>query len=146
MKRVVSILLLGILAFGAEEKSVKDLYLEYANKVISYSFKIDGLEDIKSPFYQPPSAKKVTKIKKVPVKKSVRITLLSIFMNKAYIRIDEYLGAQLVGSVKKWIGLNDKIYDCKLIKLTATDAVFKCSKRMLFKTINQKIPRLRDSK
>ncbi len=151
MKRVKIILLTGILGvalFATDNKTQKDLYLEYTNKVINYSFKIDKLEDIKSPFYENSINKKVVNTKKVPVKKSVKITLISIFMNKAFIRIDEYLGAQLVGSVKKWIGLNDKIYDCTLIKLTSTDAIFKCanSRKMLFKTINQKIPQLRDSK
>ena len=57
---------------------------------------------------------------------------------------DEYLGEQLIKERKKWIKLYDKIYNCSLYKLTDTDAYFKCGDRVLHKTLNQKIPMLRD--
>jgi len=134
------------LLFGANNQ--KDIYLEYTNKIINYEFNLKHLNDIKSPFYEEVRVDTGTKTsnKSVSAKKRVMITLISIFEKKAYIRIDEYLGEQLISVYKKWIGINDKIYDCKLVKLTDTDAVFKCKDKTLYKTINKKIPTLRDSK
>jgi len=124
----------------------KDIYLDYTNKIINYEFNIKNINKIKSPFYEPPKflPGPVGSKKNVRIKKRVKITLLSIFENKAYIKIDEYLGEQLIRVEKRWISLNDKIYDCRLTKLTDTDAYFKCSDKTLYKTINTKIPMLRD--
>ncbi|GAB6073905.1 hypothetical protein [Nautilia lithotrophica] len=144
MKKLV--LLIGIISlmFG-KGNTQKDIYLEYTNKVINYEFNINNLNKVKSPFYEPPKFFPGTQnSKNVQIKKRVKITLLSIFENKAYIKVEEYLGEQLVAVIKKWISINDKIYDCRLSKLTDTDAVFKCSDKTLYKTINKKIPMLRD--
>ncbi|ACM92719.1 hypothetical protein NAMH_1264 [Nautilia profundicola AmH] len=144
MKKLVILIGLLTLMFG-EATTQKDIYLEYTNKVINYEFNIKNLSKVKSPFYEPPKFFPGTpNAKNVQIKKRVKITLLSIFENKAYIKVEEYLGEQLVSVTKKWISLNDKIYDCKLSKLTDTDAVFKCSDKTLYKTINKKIPMLRD--
>jgi len=125
--------------------SQKDIYLEYTNKVINYEFNLNNINKVKSPFYEPPKFFPGSQnAKNIQIKKHVKITLLSIFEKEAYIKVEEYLGEQLVAVIKKWISINDKIYDCRLSKLTDTDAVFKCSDKTLYKTINQKIPMLRD--
>jgi len=145
-KTVFIVVLLFSVLYGSD--SQRDIYLEYTNKVINYEFNIKHLNDIKSPFYHRPNPvlDEKTNPKAVQAKKRVMITLISIFENRAYVKIQEYLGEQLVSVKRKWITINDKIYDCMLVKLTDTDAVFKCKNKTLYKTINQKIPMLRDSK
>jgi hypothetical protein len=145
MKKLI--LLIGFLSFVFSEGiTQKDIYPDYTNKIINYEFNIENLNNVKSPFYETPkfSSNTQTKTNNVQIKKRAKITLLSIFENTAYIKVEKYLGKQLVAVTKKWISLNDKIYDCKLFKLTDTDAVFKCNNKILYKTINQKIPMLRD--
>jgi hypothetical protein len=145
MKKLI--LLTGFLSLVFSEGTTqKDIYLDYTNKVINYIFNIDDIEKVKSPFYEPQKFIPGVRVgkKNVRIKKSVNITLLSIFEDRAYIKVEEYLGEQLVSVKKKWLKLNDEIYDCKLTKLTDTDAVFKCTDRTLYKTINQKIPMLRN--
>ncbi|AZV46961.1 hypothetical protein C3L23_06650 [Nautilia sp. PV-1] len=140
-------LIAGIIAFiYAKGATQKDIYLDYTNKIINYEFNIKNLSKVKSPFYAPPKyfPGAQASSKNAQIKKRVKITLLSVFGNKAYIKIQEYLGEQLIKITKKWIKLNEKIYDCRLSKLTETDAVFKCKDKTLYKTINQKIPMLRD--
>ncbi len=147
MKKLI--LLAGFLSFLFSAGSAqKDIYLDYTNKVINYEFNLKNILKVKSPFYEiytyTPGFTSVQQNSRV--KKRVKITLLSIFEKKAYIKVDEYLGEQLVATIKKWIGLNDKIHDCKLVKITDTNTVFKCAGKTLNKTINQKIPMLRDEK
>ena len=126
----------------------KDIYIDYANKVINYEFNIKNINKLKSPFYERPKSKSLSEYagdkKNIRIKKRVKIILLSIFENKAYIKIEKYLGEQLIRVEKRWISLNDKIYDCKLTKLTDIDAYFKCPNKTLYKTVNTKIPMLRE--
>jgi hypothetical protein len=145
MKKLI--ILIGIIvsfSIAAKNDSQKDIYLEYTNKVINYEFNLKNINKIKSPFYEPVKYFAVAPGNNMQIKKRVKITLLSIFGDKAYIRVQEFLGEQLIKTFKKWVKLHDKIYDCKLNKLTDTDAVFKCGSKTLYKTINQKIPMLRD--
>jgi len=144
MKKLI--LLFGIISLVViKANTQKDIYLEYTNKIINYEFNLNNLNEVKSPFYEKrknfPNSHNA---KNIQIKERVKITLLSIFGNKAYIKVEKYLGEQLVSVIKKWINVNDKVYDCRLFKLTDTDAVFKCSDKTLYKTINQKIPMLRD--
>jgi hypothetical protein len=147
MKKLAILLGLVSLLFSAGSTQ-KDVYLDYTNKVINYEFNLNNISKVKNPFYSVPVyVPGVTStVQNSQVKKRVQITLISIFGKKAYIKVDEYLGEQLTSTSKKWIGINDKIYDCKLVKITDTDAAFKCANKTLNKTINQKIPMLRDGK
>jgi hypothetical protein len=149
MKKLMIVLGTAALLFSENVKTEQDLYLNYANKVINYEFTLKGLDKIKSPFY-------VKKIKKVyksrnqyikqNVQKVIKLELMSIFDNRAYIKIEEFLGEKLVSTNKKWIKKGDKVFGCKLVKLTETNAVFKCKNKTLNKTLNAKLPMLRDSK
>jgi hypothetical protein len=145
MKKL-SLLIIGIFLFA---NSQKDVYLDYTNKIINYNFKIENLNKIKPPFYNPVLQKNVYKNEKLPkkaVKKVVKIDLLSILDKKAYIKLSEFIGGKLVKVNKKWVKRGDVVYGCKLIKLTDSDAVFKCKNKKLYKSLNQKIPLLRNSK
>ena len=148
MKKIVILLVALILWAQNQKGKEKDIYLEYTNKVINYEFELENIDKIKSPFYvvikRSTQGKKVKKGAAAVVKKRIVLTLLSIFGNRAFIKTEEYLGEQLVKRQKKWIKLHDKIYNCVLNKLTNTDAYFKCANKTLHKTLNQKIPMLRD--
>jgi len=149
MKKLL-IFLTGIFSvmLFAQDQQKNDVYLDYTNKVINYEFSIDDLDKIKAPFYSVAEQKIVKKrvTQKIEVNKVVKIDLMSIFDNKAYIKINEYIGDKLIKTEKKWIKVGDKVYGCKLIKLTESDAVLKCKNKILYKTLNQKIPLLRNSK
>jgi hypothetical protein len=146
MKKVIILLTGLMILWGAQNSKQKDIYLEYTNKVINYEFDLKNLDKIKSPFYvvikRSSSGKHIKK--EVVVKKRIVLTLLSIFGNRAFIKTEEYLGEQLVKKQKKWIKLYDKIYNCILKKITSTDVYFKCANKTLHKTLNKKIPMLRD--
>ena len=155
MKKLVILLLAINIIFAQNteqnnsilQNNQKDKYLEYTNKIITFGFELKNIEKIRSPFYNVAKGIKIYhNYNSAKMKKSVKITLLSILGKQAYVKIDVYLGEQLIKTNKKWIRLNDKIYDCRLIKLTYTDAYFKCGKRTLYKTINKKILKLRDTK
>ena len=150
MKKLILKLVFIITVIFAQENAQqtntqKDIYLDYTNKIIDYKFSIKNINKIKSPFYALPkfTTDTVGNKKNIRIKKLVKITLLSIFEKKAYIKIEEYLGEQLINIKKRWVSLNDRIYDCRLIKLTDTDAYFKCGDKTLYKTVNAKIPMLR---
>jgi len=117
--------------------TVQNQYLNYTNKIINYYFKLD-LDNIKSPFYNPQSKTIVSHIKNIENKEIIKIDLISILNNKAYIKVEKYLGDKLLTTNKKWLKLNQKIYNCKLIKLTDIKAIFKCGNKTLIKSINKK--------
>jgi len=144
MKRIVIVLGIVITVVLANNAQ-KDKYLEYTNKIVNYEFVIKDLDKIKSPIYEKKSFNNGSK-SKVNVKRRVKITLLSIFDNKAYVKIEEFLGEELKNVNKKWLSKNSKIYDCKLVKLNTTNVVFKCKNKILKKSVNKKFFGLRDEK
>ena len=148
MKKVLFLSISVFLFASQKGVNQKDVYIDYTNKIINYNFQLEGINDIKSPFYIPYKNIVETNGTKrhVEIKKSVKISLISIFGDKAYVQIDHYIGEQLVKSEKKWIKINDEIVKCKLIKLTETDAYFKCKDKTLHKSLNKKIPLLGDGK
>lgn len=143
VKKIVLIMIFGVL-FAKDMQ--KDEYLDYTNKVINYEFHLPNLDSIKNPFYEPDRLVIQTKSlhKKQDSKKRVKITLLAIFGSRAYIQIQEFLGEQLIKSKKEWLKLNDKIFDCVLTDLTQSTAVFKCKDGVLKKTLNRKLPMLKE--
>jgi len=142
MKKLVLFVLMIVILY-ANSKAEKDKYIEYVNEIVNYKFFIDKINKIKSPFFN--YTKNVNSVNKnIKIQKRIEIVLLSIFDNKAYIKINKYIGSQLVSSKKIWINKNKKILGCKLVKLTNTDAFFKCRKKTLHKTLNSKIFNIRN--
>jgi len=143
MKRIlISVLILSFLFAFAKEKNNNDMYLNYVDKVVNYNFKIKDLKKLKTPFYVPKIYKSTMKPDNRPVKRYTKLELLSILSDKAYIKVDVYLGLQLIDSYKKWLSLNQSVNDCKLIKLNFTKAVFKCNDGLLVKELNHKLKNL----
>lgn len=139
MKKIITILIFFYIGYAKDNiNKVQDQYLNYTNKIINYYFKLD-LDNIKSPFYNSQSKKIVSHIKSIENKEIIKIDLISILNNQAYIKIKKYLGDKLITINKKWIKLNQKIYKCKLVKLTNIKAIFKCRNKILIKSINKKL-------
>jgi len=139
MKKIITILIFFYIGYAKDNiNKVQDQYLNYTNKIINYYFKLD-LDNIKSPFYNSQSKKIVSHIKSIENKEIIKIDLISILNNQAYIKIEKYLGDKLITINKKWIKLNQKIYKCKLVKLTDIKAIFKCGNKILIKSINKKL-------
>jgi len=109
MKKIILLTVLIVLMFGADDVKLKNIYLDYTNKIINYEFELKDINKIKTPFYKPytPDLNMTKNIShnQASVKKSIKLTLLSIFGNRAHIKIDTYLGEQLIKSEKKWIQL-----------------------------------------
>ena len=128
-----------------DTNTVQNQYLNYTNKIINYYFKLD-LDKIESPFYNPKPRKIISNIKNIENKEIIKINLISVLNNQAYIKVEKYLGDKLITTNKKWLKLNQKIYNCKLIKLTNIKATFKCGNKILIKSINKKLLFKKESK
>jgi hypothetical protein len=143
MKKIASIILIfSFLSAAGGIKNKNNQFLNYVDKTVNYSFEIKGLKNLQTPFYVPksylPNSKRIEEVKKY-----VELSLMSIFLNKAYMKVDVYLNSQLINTYKKWVSLNQSVYNCKLIKLNFTSAVFKCGKRLLIKELNHKLKNLK---
>jgi hypothetical protein len=141
MKKLI--IFLGIVFLFAQD----DKYLMYVNKLVNYHFDLKNITDKEAPFeikIKKTSSSNVT-IEKVLVKR-IKIDLLSIFNNSAHIKIEEYLGDQLIKSETKWVKEGDKIYECRVAKITLTKVVLKCKNKVLVKTLNKKIPGFKEIK
>ena len=135
MKKIILILGMTLLLFAQDDK-----YLTYVNKLVNYNFELRNVEDRKAPFEIKITTKNTKQnIQKILVKK-VKIDLLSIFDNQAYIKIDEYLGDQLIKTQKKRVKIGDRVYKCKVVKITLDKVIFKCKNKKLVKSLNKKIP------
>ena len=137
MKRILIFFILSITIYANQ----KDIYLNYTYKIINYHFKLKDLNKIKTPFYKP--HKYVYNNEKKQTQK-IEIELLSIFNNKALVIINKYINEELISTKKVWLKKNDKIENCKLIKITDTEVYFNCNNKILYKTLNIKIPKIRD--
>ncbi len=128
MKKSMFLIVFTNLAFAEEN------YARYIDKIINYHYEIRNLNNIRTPFYEPIKCdfvkNRITKIK---------ISLLSIFENKAYVKIERYYAQKLISATKKWINVKEKINNCELLKLNNTDAIFKCNDKILYKTTNKEI-------
>jgi hypothetical protein len=142
MKKVF-LLILGIVLFA----SSNDEFLDYTNKLVTYNFELKNFDKIKSPFFRP---KKHTFIQgkgiNQNVKKIVHISLLSIFNNSAYVKIEEFKGDELIKKYKRWVKKGDKIEQCKLIKIYLDKIVLKCNNHLLVKKLNEKSLKIRIEK
>ena len=139
MKKVIVLIFSFYVLYGINnDNKSQNLYLNYTNKIINYYFKLD-LDKIKSPFYRQISQRVTSNIKNIKNKEIIRISLISILNNQAYIKVEKYLGDKLIKTNKKWLKLKQTIYNCKLIKLTNIKAIFRCENKILIKSLNKKI-------
>jgi len=139
MKNLIIILIsIFCVIYAKEDNNIQNLYLNYTNKIINYYFKLD-LDKVKSPFYDRISQIVNPNVKNIENKEIIKIDLISILNNKVYINVRKYLGDKLIEKNKKWLRLNQKIYNCKLTELTNIKAIFKCGNKILIKSINKKL-------
>jgi len=144
MKKIIGLLFVINLMFGLN----MDKYLNYSNSLFNYQFQLKEFDKIKEPF--EPTINVVINNKKIQNVKTliraIKIDLLSIFNNKAYINIKEYLGDQLIKNYKKWVKKGDKIGNCKVSVITFEKVVFKCKNKILIKTLYIQIPQIKETK
>ena len=145
MKKTVLIIMVFVINLCAA--GVTKIYLDYANKLVYYGFNLDGFDKIHAPFEPVIKIVNGKKIKETKtLLKSINITLLTVFNNQAYVLIKEYVGDQLIKSYKKWVAINDNIGDCKVAKIKLSKVVLKCKNQTLVKTLNKKIPGIKETK
>jgi len=141
MKKIL-LLFIGIFLFAKS-----DIYLDYVNKLVNYGFELKNLKTDKAPFEIKidKNIKHKNSVERTLVKK-IKIELLSIFNNQVYLKIDEYLGDQLIKTQKKWLKKSDRIYNCKIIKISLEKVILKCGKKILIKSLNKKIPGFKETR
>jgi len=143
MKKLI--IVFGIIVSFLYSDSVTQKYLEYTNKIVNYNFDLKHFEDIHPPF--EPVVKivngKEVKNNKVLVK-TIKIHLLSIFNNQAHFLINVYLGDQLIKSYTKWVKVGSRISKCIIRKITLDKVILKCKNKILIKTLNKKIPGIKE--
>ncbi len=143
MKKLIFIMV--IISVGLFASNITDKYLNYTNKLVYYGFNLDEFDQIHAPF-EP--IIKITEGKKAKntktLIKSIKISLLSVFNNQAYFLIKEYLGDQLIKKYKKWVVINSKIGECRVSKITLSKVLLKCKNKTLIKTLNKKIPGIKE--
>jgi len=143
MRAAAVILGIAALLFAKDAPSQRDIYMNYTDKIMSYGFEIPNLDKIKNPFVVHVAKKRKNRVQKIK-RKYIKFSLISIFDNKVYVKIEKYLGEQLIDVKKKWIKPGDKVGECRLVKVTTTNAFFNCKGKTVKKTVNTKINMLRD--
>jgi len=145
MKKIVLILMI---IFNVIFAAQTDKYLDYTNKLIYYGFELKKFDKIKPPFeieIKNNNAKIITKSGKIMLK-SIKITPMLIFNNQAFVLIQEYLGGQLIKKYKRWIKVNSRIGMCKVTNIALSKVILKCKNKKLIKTLNKKIPGIKETK
>jgi hypothetical protein len=142
MKKII-FLIISVFLFAVDEE-----YLDITNKLVNYQIKLENIANINPPFEikRAPILNFAPKEEKRVVRKIIKIDLISIFNNKAYVLIREFLGEQLVKSTKKWLRVGDKIGKCRVKKITNDKLYLACPNKMLIKSLNKKIPFFKESK
>jgi hypothetical protein len=127
-----SILFISVMLFA----SINDKYLDYTNKLVTYNFELKNIDKISSPFFK---VEKLTFIKVKNVKHFIHISLLSIFNDLAYMKVEEFKGEKLINSYKKWVKRGDKIEQCKVKSVKIGKIILKCNNKILVKKLNKKL-------
>jgi hypothetical protein len=130
-----SILFISVMLFA----SINDKYLDFTNKLVTYNFELKNIDKISSPFFK---VKKLTFIKKnniKNVKHFIHISLLSIFNDLAYIKVEEFKGDKLIKKYTKWVKKGDKIEQCKVDNVKIDKIILKCNNKILVKKLNKKL-------
>jgi len=123
---------------------VTQKYLDYTNKLVNYSLLLENFDKIRSPLEKDLIVKKKEKAKKLI--KIIRIDLLAVFNNKAYVLIREFVGDQLINSYRKWLKIGDFINNCRLVKIEFSKIEFNCQGKKLIKTLNSKNLNIKEQK
>jgi len=123
-------------------------YMEYTNKIIGYNFDLKHFKDIHPPFESFEFMLKTVNGKKIKSNKTliktIKIKLLSIFNKKARFLIKVYLGGQLIKIYTKWVTIGSKISNCIVKKMTLDSVFLQCKNKILIKTLNKKIPGIKE--
>jgi len=121
-----------------------DIYLEYVNKLVNYNFVLKNVENKNAPF-EVKNKKKFPKYKRL--ERKIKVDLINIFNNSAYVKITYYLGDQITKIEKKWIKRGYKLGDCKVVNITLDTLKLKCkNNRKIIKTLNKKIIKIKEEK
>ena len=143
MKKVIFIL--GMMFTFLYSDAITQKFLEYTNKIVNYNFDLKHFEDIHPPFepvIRIVNGKEIKNNKTLV--KTIKINLLSIFNNQAHFLINVYLGDQLIKSYTKWAKEGSKISKCIIRKITLDKVFLKCGNKKLIKTLNKKIPGIKE--
>jgi len=144
MKKIIVIV--GIIVSFLYSDSITQEFLEYTNKIINYNFDLKHFEEINPPFEPVVRIVNGKEMKnKETLIKTIKIDILSIFNKQAYFLINVYLGDQLIKSYTKWIKEGSKISNCIVKKITLNSVFLQCKNKKLIKTLNKKIPGLRNN-
>jgi len=141
MKKLI-VILIGIFAFA----QINDQYLNYTNKLVNYQIKLKNVEKISPPFELVPNQFVLKNKEKKVIRKVIKVELISIFNNKAYVVLKEYLGSQLVSVKRRWVKIGDKIDKCKVANITTDTLIIRCKDRKIVKSLNKKIPFFKEQK
>jgi len=141
MKKIF-FLMMAVFLFASKSE-----YLEYTNKLITYDFKLNLIDKIKTPFYHPKRVvSTLNKSKRKNIKKIIHISLISILNNSALINIETFIGEKKVKEYKKWITLNSKVEYCKVKNIYKSKVIFKCGKKLLIKRLYKNLLKIRIEK
>ncbi|QCT94278.1 hypothetical protein FE773_03510 [Caminibacter mediatlanticus TB-2] len=122
-----------------------DIYLEYVNKLVNYNFVLKNIENKNAPFEIKEKQNKVfNQFQKL--EKKIKVKLINIFDNQAYVKIIHYLGDQITKVEKKWIKVGDKIGTCKVDRITFDSLILKCKHKTITKTVNKKIINIKEER
>jgi hypothetical protein len=134
MRKIILFLVIGIIFLYSSEK---DEYLEYTNKLVNYHFELKGFDKLKSPFYKPEKKLFINNLVK-NVKEIIHISLLSVFNDLAYVKIEIFRGDELSNTYKKWVKKGEKIQNCKVKEINIDKIILQCGNQILVKTLNPK--------
>ncbi|WP_024790024.1 hypothetical protein [Lebetimonas sp. JH292] len=140
MKKIL-LLTIAVLAFASKQE-----YLEYTNKLVTYNFKLNNIDKIKSPFFKPKKLLFMNKKINKNVKKIVHITLLSLLNNSAFIKIEEFMGDEKIKEYKKWVKKNSKVENCNVENICSDKIILNCNNKKLVKRLNEKTLKIRIEK
>jgi len=143
MKKIIVVF--GIIISFLYSDSVTQEFLEYTNKIVNYNFDLKHFEDIHPPFEPVVRIVNGKEIKNnKTLVKTIKINLLSIFNNQAHFLINVYLGDQLIKSYTKWAKEGSRISKCTLKNIYLDKVFLKCGNKTLIKTLNKKIPGIKE--
>ena len=144
MKKIIIFLVSGL--FIALFAKIDDKYLQYARAIVHYHFELKDFNKIKPPFEERIFITNNKKNKFLRKKeKSIKIILISILNNKAYILVDKYLDNNLIKSYKKWVKKGDVIEKSyKVQKILLDKVIFKYKNKVIIKTFNKNLPGLKE--
>jgi len=140
MKKVI-FLVMAVFLFASKSE-----YLEYTNKLITYHFKLNKINKIKSPFYNAEQIAMNNKLANKKTKKIIYISLISILNNTALVKIDTFIGSEKIKEYKKWIYPNSKIEYCRVKHIDLNKIILKCGNKLLIKKIEKKSLKIRVEK